>query len=206
MTTEPNHKVGPVPQYCNNCGSSLEKAIAFDQTTRQIVDIPPIKAIWTQYRTYSKKCSCGYCTKSDFPQGVKTPVGYGENVEALIGYFHARQYLPFRRMKEMMNDVFNIEISEGGLHYLLNRFANKTKPFYENIKQRVSNAMVIGTDETGVKVNANKHWFWTWQTPYLTYIAHSNTRGKLAIQTNFPQGFPNATLVRDGWKIGRAHV
>lgn len=200
MTSTPDHIIDLIPDYCNNCGSSLGKVISVKERTRQIVDIPPIKAVWTQYNTYSKRCQCGFCTESNFPQGVKSPVSYGSNIEALIGYFHARQYLPFARMKEMMGDVFNIDISEGGLHYLLNRFADKTTPFYENIKQRVARAKVAGTDETGAKVNGDIHWFWTWQTSHLTYIAHSNTRGKLAIDANFPQGFPNATLVRDGWR------
>jgi hypothetical protein len=109
-------------------------------------------------------------------------------------------------MKEMMSDVFNINISEGGLHYLLNRFANKTAPFYEMIRQRVSNSKVIGTDETGAKVNGNKHWFWTWQTLNLTYIAHCDTRGKAAIKLHFPKGFPEATLLRDGWRAQTATI
>jgi hypothetical protein len=164
------------------------------------VDIPPIKAVWTQYNSYTKKCDCGRCTVADFPKEVNVPVSYGSNIEALIGYFHARQYLPFARMKEMMNDVFNTDISEGGLHCLLNRFADRATPFYEMIRERVSRATVVGTDETGAKVNGDKHWFWTWQTPRLTYIAHSGTRGKSAIEANFPNGFPYATLVRDGWR------
>lgn len=200
MTTTPDKIIDIVPAYCNHCGSSLEDALAIREKTRQTVDIPPIKAVWTQYNTYSKKCGCGLCTTSDFPGEVRSPVGYGSNTEALIGYFHARQYLPFARMKEMMNDVFNIDISEGGLHCLLNRFADRTTPLYENIKQRVSTAKVIGTDETGVKVNGQKHWYWTWQTQYLTYIAHNGSRGRSAIEANFPEGFPNATLVRDGWR------
>ena len=204
MTSVPDRIIDLVPQYCNNCGLSLEKVIAVGHRTRQIVDIPPVKAVWTQYRTYGKKCDCGRCTVTDFPQGVDAPVSYGGNIEALIGYFHARQYLPFARMKEMMNDVFNIDISEGGLHCLLNRFANRATPFYQMIRERISSAMVIGTDETGVKVNGDKNWFWTWQTSRLTYIVHSNTWGKLAIGANFPHGFPNATLVRDGWRAQMA--
>ena len=172
MTSDPKHTIALVPDYCNNCGSSLEEFISVKERTRQIVDIPPIKAEWTQYNTYSKRCSCGYCTESDFPQGVSSPVSYGSNTEALIAYFHARQYLPFARMKEMMGDVFNIDISEGGLHYLLNRFADKTTPFNENIKQRVARAKVAGTDETGVKVNGDKHWFWTWQTVTVQPLCH----------------------------------
>ena len=108
MTSRPDRTIDLFPQYCDNCGLSLKNEIALKQGMRQIVDIPPIKAVWTQYRNYSKKCSCGRCTVASFPQGVNAPVSYGGNIEALIAYFHARQYLPFARMKEMMNDIFNI--------------------------------------------------------------------------------------------------
>ncbi len=204
MTAIPDKIIELRPGYCRNCGSSLEDVPSVKERSRQIVDIPPIKAVWTQYDTYAVQCGCGCRTVADFPEGVGFPVSYGGNIEALIGYFHARHYLPFARMKEMMNDVFNIHISQGGLHYLLNRFADRTTPLYETIKQRTSSSMVIGTDETGVKVNGDKHWFWTWQTPQLTYIAHCATRGKAAIDAHFPQGFPNATLVRDGWRAQTA--
>ncbi len=99
-----------------------------------------------------------------------------------------------------MNDVSGVSISEGGIHCLLQRFAQKTTPIYQIIKQRVEDSKVIGTDETGIKVNGNKHWFWTWQTPHLTFIAHSNNRGSNTINREFPQGFPQSTLVHDGWK------
>lgn len=206
MTTAPDTVIDLQPEYCHNCGLSLETARAIKEKSRQIVDIPPIKTVWTEYRTYGKQCACGCRTVADFPEGVASPVSYGGNIEGLVGYFHARHYLPFARMKEMMNDVFNINISEGGLHYLLNRFADKTTPLYEIIKQRISSSKVIGTDETGVKVNGDKHWFWTWQTQHLTYITHCATRGKAAIDAHFPKGFPNATLVRDGWRAQIATV
>lgn len=99
-----------------------------------------------------------------------------------------------------MGDVFNIDISEGGIHYLLSRFADRATPLYETIRQRVAVSTVVGADETGVKVDGNKHWFWTWQNALLTYIAHSETRGKAAVDDHFPEGFPGATLVRDGWR------
>ena len=200
MTCTPDEIVDLRPQYCRNCGSSLEQVPLVKEKARQIVDIPPIKAVCTEYRTYSGQCGCGCRTVADFPQGVDSPVSYGNNTEALIGYFHARQYLPFKRMKELMNDVFNVGISEGGIHCLLERFAHRTTPLYEMIKQRVADSKVIGTDETGAKVNGDKHWFWVWQTARLTYIAHHPTRGKAAIDANFPGGFPKATLIRDGWR------
>ncbi|VAW16598.1 hypothetical protein MNBD_BACTEROID03-2713 [hydrothermal vent metagenome] len=68
-----------------------------------------------------------------FPLGVNASVSYGENIESLVGCFHARQYLPFARMKEVFNHVFNINISEAGVHCLLNRFAEKTPDVYQII-------------------------------------------------------------------------
>jgi hypothetical protein len=103
-------------------------------------------------------------------------------------------------MQEVFNDVFNINISEGGIHYLLNRFANKTDDIYEMIKQRVASSKVVGADETGVKVNGSKHWFWTWQTDKLTYITHAENRKFDTVNEHFKEGFPNSTLVHDGWK------
>jgi len=78
MTSVPDRIIDLVPQYCNNCGLSLEKVIAVGHRTRQIVDIPPVKAVWTQYRTYGKKCDCGRCTVTDFPQGVDASKLWGQ--------------------------------------------------------------------------------------------------------------------------------
>ena len=200
MTAVPDKIIELQPDYCNGCGASLQDKIATKERSRQIIDIPPIKAIFTEYQIFSKTCSCGCKTVTDFPQGVNAPISYGENIEALVAYFHARQYLPFARMKETLNDAFGIPISEGGIHCLLNRFAEKTTPIYHIIKQRIQQSKVIGADETGIKVNGNKHWFWTWQTPNLTFITHSNNRGSETINREFPQGFPQSTLVHDGWR------
>lgn len=200
MTSTPDKIVELHPDYCNNCGLSLIEAEAIKKQSRQIIDIPLIKAVFTEYQSFSKICSCGCATVANFPKGVNSSISYGENIEALVAYFHARQYLPFARMKETFNDAFGIPISEGGIHCLLQRFAQKATPVYQMIKERVAQSKVIGTDETGIKVNGNKQWFWTWQTSNLTFVTHSNNRGSETINREFPQGFPHSTLVHDGWK------
>jgi transposase len=59
---------------------------------------------------------------------------------------------------------------------------------------------VVGTDETGLKINGQKCWTWTWQNDKLTYIAQSNNRGFDTIQSNFEDGFAKSVLVHDCWK------
>ena len=93
-----------------------------------------------------------------YPDWVNAPVSYGDNIESLIGYFHTRQYIPFKRMQEIFTDIFHVPISEGGIHYLLNKLVKKALPAYELIKQRLlqDSSLAIGSDETGVKINGKK--------------------------------------------------
>lgn len=204
MVKEPDHVEEIVPKYCKACGAGLSGRAPYLEGRRQVVDIPPIRAEVTEYRTYSRKCGCGHCTVPDFPQGVVSPIGYGPNAESLASYLHARQYLPYKRMAEMFADVLGVGISEGGIGLLLERFAQKARPVYQEIRQRVQASTVVGSDETGAKVNGKRNWFWTWQTPGLTYIAHSPTRGKAAVEANFPDGLPNSVLVHDCWNPQRS--
>jgi transposase len=68
------------------------------------------------------------------------------------------------------------------------------------IRQNVLSSPVIGTDETGVKVNGEKHWFWTWQNDRATYIAASDNRGTNTINENMSGISGEAVLVHDCWK------
>lgn len=199
MTNNPDVVVELKPDYCSGCGSSLASAPETKEQSRQVVDIPPIKAVWTEYQTFGKTCSCGHRTVPDFPAEANAPISYGQNIEALIGYFHARQHLPFDRMRETLKDVFGTSISEGGIHRLLDRFAQKTTSLYQAIKRRIGIASMVGADETGVKVNGENDWFWAWQTTKLTYIAHSDNRASATIDREFPQGFPQSILGHDDY-------
>jgi len=67
------------------------------------------------------------------------------------------------------------------------------------IKQRGQDHEVVGTDESGVKVNGCKHLFWTWKIPFFSYIAHSNNRESETIYRELSEGFPQSVLVHDGW-------
>lgn len=197
----PDYIEDHAPFYCNCCGESLDNIAAKFEGMRQVYDIPPIKIKVTEHRIYTKHCVCGNVTKGTYPQAVSAPVSYGSNIESLIGYFHTRQYIPFKRMKEIFSDVFHAPISEGGIHYVLDRLTAKAQPAYELIKQRLQSntKFAIGSDETGMKVDGNKHWAWTWQNKEATFIAITNNRGQKSIDQTFKNGFEKSVLVHDCW-------
>ena len=200
MTDTPDAIIEHHACFCKECGKDVS-GLSFELFgKRQVIDIPTIKQVVTEHRVYRCKCTCGNMVESDFPVGIDSPVRYGKNIETLIGYLSVRQYLPFKRLQEMMSDIFSVQISEGGLHWLLNRLASKGVDAYEMIRQNVLHSRVIGTDETGVKINGKKHWFWTWQNNRATYIVTSTNRGTTTINENMCGISVEAVLVHDCWK------
>jgi len=187
------------PAQCDSCHCNLDSNNEQLVSTRQLIDIPPIALQCIEHQVYKKQCSCGHTTVSNFPKHVANPVQYGPNVESLIGYLHARQYLPYERTKEFLNDVMGLSISTGGINNILQRIAQKALPMYNAIKQKIEQADCIGADETGVNINGKNNWAWTWQNNKLTYIVCAASRGFKSIQAVFENGLPNATLVHDRW-------
>jgi transposase len=172
---------------------------AFPLARRQVIDIPMPAAVCTEHRTFAKTCACGHTNKGMFPKNVKANVQYGENIEALTAYLNVRQYMPFARIQEFYGKAMGLEISQGGIVGLVQRFTAKALPMYGEIKNRVEKATCLGTDETGAKINGKAHWFWTWQDEALTFILRSQSRGYKTIAETFPDGLPHAVLVHDRW-------
>ncbi len=54
----------------------------------------------------------------------------------MVDYLSVRQYLHFKRLQEMLNDIFAVQISEGVLHCLLKRLAYKGVDAYEIMRQK----------------------------------------------------------------------
>jgi len=187
------------PAFCNGCGHDLSTTAEIFVGSRQIIDLPPIMLKRIEHQVFKKQCNCGHMMESSFPLYVANPVQYGPNVEALVGYLHTRQYLPYGRMQEFLKDVMGLSVSTGGINNILQRLAKKAMPFYDKIKERIAQATCIGTDETGQNINGKKYWMWTWQNNKLTYILSSDSRGFKTIEEAFEKGLPNAALVHDRW-------
>ncbi len=200
MVSNPDKFVDHSPDYCVCCGLDLSSHLGKLIGCRQEIDIPPIRPVVTEHRVYEKQCSCGHVTKSSFPGGITAPVSYGPMIESLTGYFHTRQYVPFLRMREIFRDIFSVPISEGGIHYLLNRLTVKALPWYHTIKDMVTTSSTVGADETGSKLNGEKLWIWTWQNNRFTWLKGTDNRGYRTIEESFPDGFADAVLIHDCWR------
>lgn len=187
------------PDCCSNCGNKLSNDNAVLVSARQLLDIPPIALKCIEHQVYKNQCSCGHTMQGSFPKHVANAVQYGPNVETLVSYLHARQYMPYRRMQEFLKDVMGLPLSTGGIYNILHRMAKKAMPSYKRIKEKIEQATCVGADETGININGKNHWAWTWQNSKLTYILCAAGRGYQTIKDAFENGLPNAVLVHDRW-------
>ena len=197
MKGTPDKVIEHKPDLCGSCGCNIANLPAYFIDKRQVVDIPPIQPIWLEHQIFGRTCECGHSTICHFPAGVSAPVQYGSHVEAMVAYFHARHYLPVQRMKELFKHLLGLPVGESSIVNMINRFANKAQPVYEEIKSKVMRSGCVGSDETGCKVNGKKHWFWTWQNLLFTLIIYAKSRGSITIEQTFPEGLPATILVSD---------
>lgn len=200
MSGNPDKIVEHKSNYCNCCGRDISQISTEFVERRQEIVLPEIKPIIIEHQIFQCTCCCGHKNITDFPAGVTPGISYGENIESLAAYMSARQFVPYNRLAEMFRHVFNLSITDGTLVKAVNRVANKAVHGYNLIRNRAEKADVSGGDETGMKINGEKGWFWTIQGKLFTYIIASFNRGAKTLYEHFPNGFAFSILVHDCWR------
>lgn len=198
MVSNPDSVIEHQSNYCKRCGNSLGDIEGSVTEVRQLFDIPiPTLPIVTEHRVIEKKCSCGHCNNADFPVDVRSRVSYGQNIKALVVYLSCIQFIPYKRLTEVLRDCFGVSLSQGTIDNILNDMSDKSLGAYNEILNRIKLSPVVGADETGENVNGELKWIWTWQTKLLTYLMSEKSRGGAAIKKHFENGLPNAVLISD---------
>lgn len=186
--------------FCSQCGQSLTNLPFTFLKKRQVVEIPPVVPIYLEYRQFCCSCpTCNHTQIADFPAGINAPIQYGNSVQAMISYFSVYQYVPFKRLQKLLAQVFSLPISQGSIDNILNQVALKCDTVYHQIKENIAKSPVVGSDETGAKVNGQKWWIWVWQTIQYTFIVASDNRGSKTVDEVWPEGLANSTMVSDRW-------
>ena len=185
------------PGNCPGCGNILfgfpEKLVE----ERYQVDLPKIQAAVIRHKIMARRCSCGCLVPGTAPTHVRGYLSYGPGIAATVGYLNTVHHLPFKRTVDLMKELFGVPMSEGTVHRIVQRLQSVCRKTYDAIRNSLVESPVVGADETGMHVNNQLQWFWTFQNRDLTYIYPHISRGKEAIDTHFPKGLPRSWLVTD---------
>jgi len=199
MNEKPDEVQKYIPRYCKQCGEEFtgDSIYALYERKQEVV-IPPISPKFIEHQSYRCTCSkCGTQTTSGLPSHLKANIQYGENIQALITYLSVYQYIPSNRIKSYLKDIMNIPISEGTIYNIIKSMSKKAMPVYNIIREKVAASKVVGGDETGIKINGDKAWFWVYQNPLYTFIKVAYSRGYQSIFETFSNGFPKSVYVSD---------
>jgi transposase len=202
MSENPDKIIPHEPNYCKECGEDLSKFKMTLVVRCQELALPPIVPQYIEHRAYGCQCGrCGVENVATLAPHLKGNIQYHPNISAIIGYLSVRQFIPYNRIVEMMQNIFNLPtFSEGTVDNMLKSLAKKSVPAYQVIQTRIQHSEVVGGDETGVKINKAKGWLFTFQNEVLTFIVVAMTRGFACIEQFFKDGFPKAVYVSDCWK------
>jgi transposase len=178
----PDEIISVHPEKCAHCQASLPQDLpAQGYQRRQRIDLPEIKAQVTEYQALEVRCpSCQYVTRATFPQEVRASIQFGPMLKGIALYLLYGQLLPYARTAELLSDVCGCHLSPGTLEAFVAEGADRLVETEELIKQALRAAEVMGTDETGVRVQGVVQWVHVARTDTLTHYAVHRKRGKAA--------------------------
>ncbi len=170
----PDHVVDHAPSACKGCGAALSDDDRHaEPVCRQVFDMPePQPLEVTEHRAHRCLCAaCGAVTTAAFPHGVSAPVQYGPRITAWVTYLLHAQFIPEKRVAEVMSDLSAVRISTATIAAMGRRTARRFESFLDHVAEIIrTQAPVKHLDETGIRINGQTHWLHVLCTPLLTIL------------------------------------
>ena len=107
---------------------------------------------------------------------------FGRSIDALVLLLHYTQAVSYKRLKELMSEVFSLEISQGAIRNIINRAREKFEKQGEQIMEAVRGSPVICSDETGTRVEGSKWWEWVFVAKDAVVHVIRDSRGRKVVE------------------------
>ncbi|SMB83232.1 transposase [Deinococcus hopiensis KR-140] len=189
----------PVTGTCA-CGQHWNEVEVQDLLARQVMDLPEVRLQVSEYQAEVKVCPrCHGRQQAAFPGNVRGQVQYGPRFQALAVYLNVAQFLPFKRVGDVLETLCGQRPSEGTLALHLNLATERLAEFEAGLKEALLEEPVLHVDETGSKVGGKLAWVHVISSKQLTLYGHDPHRGSAAIQTMGVLPQYSGVLMHDAW-------
>ena len=138
---------------------------------------------------------------ANFPASITRPIQYGAQIKAHAVYLSQFQLLPYQRIQDYFQDQLGIPLSTGSIvNFNLDAAARVVDSGAADIiRQKLQQASVLHVDETGININATRHWLHCASTPLWTQYSAHRKRGTEAMEAaNVIPAF-QGVLCHDHW-------
>jgi transposase len=147
------------PDVCQGCGTLLMGA---DPTPlrHQVVEIPPIKPVVTEYQVHQLVCPCcGANNVGGLPPGIGAS-HFGDRVHAMVALLAGGFRLSHREVATAMSGLFNLKLGLGTVSLIERRMRHALDGIYEEALAFVRTAAVANVDESGWREAKCRAWLW----------------------------------------------
>ena len=142
----------------------------------------------------------GIIYRAKFPKKIKSHAQYGDTVKSFVVYLSIHQLLPYERIKELVSEQFEIDISTGTIKNMIELVFKSLEDFEKAAWTALQNSSVNHFDETGINVSGKNTWFHSVSNSKWTLIFHHLKRGKEAIDDiGFLPAY-TGIAVHDNWQ------
>jgi transposase len=194
----PDRQVEVTADRCPDCGAKLNLPFRFE--SKVIEEIPePQPVIVTEYKIAHYICPC--CRKEVVARDANCPHEgkFGNNVIAQATLMRYEDRLPHRKIQDTLKRIHGLALSPATIFDLTRRAGEAVRPEYDAILERIRGAPILYVDETGIHVQGEKHWIWTFTTPSETFFVIRKSRGTNVLIEVLTRRF-KGIIVCDGWK------
>ena len=183
------------PQECPTCQADISNVVIEKIIKRQVIDMPIPAPIITEYQVTTKTCcACKTIVEGAFPEAVKAPVQYGNNILSAAVYLQNQHLIPEERTSETLNVLYKLFISSTTVAKASIILFEKLENFEKQILEYIKKVSLKHADETGFQVNGIRQWLHVLSTYLVTYYATQKQRSFLV------EGM-TGTLVHDHWPV-----
>ena len=166
------------PVQCSKCQRKLTGGSKHG--SRQVIEIPdvPIQIIEHHFMA----CTCGVCGHREIahPDLSEVAVGrsrIGINLQSFIAQLDTVCRLPVRAIQQLLESMYQLHLSTGGISEILHRVAERGQGVYEELLKEVRTSKFVHADETGARENGMNGYEWSFSTHEVRYYKRSPSRG-----------------------------
>jgi transposase len=147
------------------------------------VEIPPIEPIVTRVVLHGGTCPC--CSKefkAKPPDGLEPGNLFGPRLVAFVILLRQYGFVSFQRLVVMLQCMFGVTVSEGGLSNMLRRQVAAFKAQQERIRQDVLRSKQIESDETTMRVGKKRWQQWVFHNGLSCCFVAAMSRSKTVVE------------------------
>jgi len=117
-----------------------------------------IKKIVTKY--WGERGRCPNCSHRHIPPSLRRLNKYGDGLRAWVAYQRLAMRLPFNKISQLFEDIFNIWIASGGVHAIFKSVTPGYKKTEKLILKKLLDSPIIHADETQVNIQGKTQYVW----------------------------------------------